>query len=46
MSVLAFGMALLVGADAGGGGIHSLLEVVLGAILGVVLTTLIFQLWF
>jgi len=27
-------------------GIHSLLEVVLGALLGIVVTTLVFQLWF
>jgi diacylglycerol kinase (ATP) len=46
VSVLAFGMALLVAQTRVEAGIHSLLEVVLGAILGVVLTTLIFQLWF
>ena len=46
VSVLAFGMALLAAQTRVEAGIHSLLEVVLGAILGVVLTTLIFQLWF
>ena len=46
VSVLAFGMALLVAQTRVEAGIHSLLEVVLGAILGVVVTTLIFQLWF
>ncbi len=46
VSVLTLGMALLAAQTRVEAGIHSLLEVVLGAILGVVLTTLIFQLWF
>lgn len=46
VSVLTLGIALLAAQTRVEAGIHSLLEVVLGAILGVVLTTLIFQLWF
>ncbi len=39
-------MAVLVGQSRMETGIHSFLEVVLGALLGIVVTTLIFQLWF
>lgn len=46
VSAIAFIMAALVAQSRMETGIHSLLEVVLGAILGIVVTTLIFQLWF
>ena len=46
VSAITFVMALLVAQTRVEAGIHSLLEVGLGGILGVVLTTLIFQLWF
>lgn len=46
VSTVAFIMAVLVAQSRVETGIHSLLEVVLGAILGIVVTTLIFQLWF
>jgi diacylglycerol kinase (ATP) len=46
VSAIAFIMAVLVAQSRMEAGIHSLLEVVLGAILGIVVTTLIFQLWF
>lgn len=46
VSAVAFITAALVAQSRVETGIHSLLEVVLGAILGIVLTTLIFQLWF
>lgn len=43
---VAFIMAVLVAQSRVEAGIHSVLEVVLGAILGIVVTMLIFQLWF
>jgi diacylglycerol kinase (ATP) len=46
VSAIAFIMAVLVGQSRMETGIHSLLEVALGALLGIVVTTLIFQLWF
>ena len=46
VSAISFIMAVLVAQTRVEVGIHSVLEVVLGAIVGVVLTTLIFQLWF
>jgi diacylglycerol kinase (ATP) len=46
VSAIAFGMAVLVAQSRVETGIHSVLEVVLGAILGIVVTMLIFQLWF
>jgi diacylglycerol kinase (ATP) len=46
VSAIAFIMAVLVGQSRMETGIHSFLEVVLGALLGIVVTTLIFQLWF
>jgi diacylglycerol kinase (ATP) len=46
VSAVAFIMAALVAQSRVETGIHSVLEVVLGAILGIVVTTLIFQLWF
>lgn len=46
VSAIAFIMAVLVAQSRVETGIHSLLEVVLGALLGIVVTTLIFQLWF
>jgi diacylglycerol kinase (ATP) len=39
-------MAVLVAQTRVETGIHSLLEVVLGALVGIGITTLIFQLWF
>jgi diacylglycerol kinase (ATP) len=46
VSAIAFIMAVLVGQSRMETGIHSFLEVTLGALLGIVVTTLIFQLWF
>lgn len=46
VSAIAFIMAVLVGQSRMETGIHSFLEVVLGALLGIAVTTLIFQLWF
>ena len=46
LSFLAFIMAVLVAQTRVETGIHSLLEVVLGALLGIGVTTLIFQFWF
>jgi diacylglycerol kinase (ATP) len=46
VSAIAFIMAVLVGQSRMETGIHSFLEVALGALLGIVVTTLIFQLWF
>jgi diacylglycerol kinase (ATP) len=46
VSAVAFGMAALVAQSRVETGIHSVVEVVLGAILGIVVTMLIFQLWF
>lgn len=46
VSAIAFVMAALVAQSRMEAGIHSLLEVVLGALLGMVATTLIFQLWY
>jgi diacylglycerol kinase (ATP) len=46
VSAITFIIAVLVGQSRMETGIHSLLEVVLGALLGIVLTTVIFQLWF
>lgn len=46
VSAIAFIMAALVAQSRVETGIHSLLEVVLGAVLGIAVTTLIFQLWF
>ncbi len=46
VSAIALIMAVLVAQTRVEVGIHSVLEVVLGGILGIVLTTLIFQLWF
>ncbi|OFV84542.1 MAG: diacylglycerol kinase [Acidobacteria bacterium RBG_16_64_8] len=46
VSAIAFIMAVLVGQSRMEAGIHSLVEVVLGAVLGIAVTTLIFQLWF
>ena len=46
VSAIAFIMAALVAQSRVETGIHSVFEVVLGAILGIVVTTLIFQLWF
>jgi diacylglycerol kinase (ATP) len=46
VSAIAFIMAALVAQSRVETGIHSVLEVALGAILGIVVTTLIFQLWF
>jgi diacylglycerol kinase (ATP) len=46
VSAIAFIMAFLVAQSRVETGVHSLLEVVLGALLGMVVTTLIFQLWF
>lgn len=46
VSFLAFIMAVLVAQTRVETGIHSLLEVVLGALLGIGVTTLIFQFWF
>jgi diacylglycerol kinase (ATP) len=46
VSAIAFIMAFLVAQSRVETGIHSLLEVALGALLGMVVTTLIFQLWF
>jgi diacylglycerol kinase (ATP) len=46
VSVLAFFMAALTAQTRVEAGIHSALEVVLGAILGILLATFVFQLWF
>jgi diacylglycerol kinase (ATP) len=46
VSMITLVVALMVGQSRAETGIHSLLEVVLGALLGIVVTTLIFQLWF
>jgi diacylglycerol kinase (ATP) len=46
VSVVAFVIAVLVAQSRVETGIHSLFEVLLGALLGIVVTTLIFQLWF
>jgi diacylglycerol kinase (ATP) len=46
VSAIAFIMAALVAQSRVEAGIHSVLEVALGAVLGIVVTTLIFQLWF
>ena len=46
VSVISFFMAALTAQTRVEAGIHSTLEVVLGAILGIVLATLVFQLWF
>lgn len=46
VSFIVFVMAVLVAQTRVETGIHSLLEVVLGALLGIGITTLIFQLWF
>lgn len=46
VSAIAFVMAVLVGQSRMETGVHSFLEVVLGALLGIAVTTLIFQLWF
>ncbi len=46
LSAIAFIMAVLVAQSRVETGIHSLFEVVLGALLGITVTTLIFQLWF
>jgi len=46
VSAIAFIMAVLVGQSRMETGIHSFLEVILGALLGIAVTTLIFQLWF
>ncbi len=46
VSAIVFIVAALVGQSRMESGIHSLLEVLLGAILGMIATTLIFQLWF
>jgi len=43
---ITFIMALLVAQSRVETGIHSIIEVVLGAVLGIAVTTLIFQLWF
>ncbi len=46
VSMITLAVAIMVGQSRVENHIHSLLEVVLGAVLGVVVTTLIFQLWF
>jgi diacylglycerol kinase (ATP) len=46
VSAIVLAMALLVGQSRVETGVHSLLEVLLGALVGVLATTLIFQLWF
>lgn len=46
VSMITLAVALMVGQSRLEKDIHSLLEVVLGALLGIVVTTLIFQLWF
>jgi diacylglycerol kinase (ATP) len=46
VSFIVFIMAVLVAQTRVETGIHSLLEVLLGALLGIGVTTLIFQLWF
>ena len=46
VSFLAFIMAVLVAQTRVETGIHSLLEVILGALLGIGVTTVIFQFWF
>ncbi len=45
-SAITFVIAVLVAQSRVETGVHSLLEVVLGALLGIAVTTLIFQLWF
>lgn len=46
VSMITLAIAVLVGQSRVETGVHSLLEVILGALLGIVVTTLIFQLWF
>jgi len=46
VSAIVLGMAFLVAQSRVETGVHSVLEVLLGALLGTVVTTLIFQLWF
>ena len=46
VSAIVLLVAALVGQSRMESGIHSLMEVLLGAILGMLTTTLIFQLWF
>lgn len=46
VSAIVLGMAFLVGQSRVETGVHTLLEVLLGGLLGVLATTLIFQLWF
>jgi diacylglycerol kinase (ATP) len=46
VSMITLAIAVLVGQSRLETGVHSLLEVILGALLGIVVTTLIFQLWF
>ncbi|OFW57440.1 MAG: diacylglycerol kinase [Actinobacteria bacterium RBG_16_64_13] len=46
VSAIAFVMGVLVAQSRMESGIHSLLEVLLGALLGILATTLIFQVWF
>ncbi|MFH0917219.1 MAG: diacylglycerol kinase [bacterium] len=46
VSAIVFIIAILVGQSRMETGVHSFLEVVLGALLGIAVTTLIFQLWF
>lgn len=46
VSAIVFIMAILVAQSRVETGIHSLLEVTLGALFGIILTTLVFQLWF
>jgi len=46
VSAIVFVVAAIVGQSRIESGIHSLLEVLLGAILGMLVTTIIFQLWF
>jgi diacylglycerol kinase (ATP) len=46
VSMITLAIALLVGQSRAEAKVHSLVEVVLGALLGIVVTTLIFQLWF
>lgn len=46
VSAIVLGMAFLVGQSRVETGVHSLLEVLLGGLVGILATTLIFQLWF
>ena len=46
VSAIVFIIAVLVGQSRMETGVHSFLEVILGALLGIAVTTLIFQLWF